>query len=168
MPKVQPEAWQFATAGLAILWCFASVKWHLTPGALNSLWLTDLYNVSQNIMTMARICHFDDLPHSTYFVTTYLSLVITMLHLKISKYNPLFITLHRVMCSAEAVWYITTVAIIIPWLHIFVKDFWEFWTFCYFSLLHKCHNRMMYERKSIFLSKYCPFSKSIALKILFL
>ena len=125
MPEVQSEAWQFATAGLTVLWCLASVKWHLTPGALNAVWLTELHNMSQNIMTMARICHFDDLPHSAYFVTTYLSLAINMLHLKISKYNPLFITLHPVMCSAEAVCYITTIVIIISWLHIFLKEIFE-------------------------------------------
>lgn len=125
MPEVLPEAWQFATAGLAILWCFTSVKWHFTPGALISVRLTELYNMSQNIMTMARICRFDDMPHSAYIVTTYLSLAINMLHLKISKYNPLCIILHPVMCSAEAVWYITTIVIIIPWLCIFLKKMFE-------------------------------------------
>lgn len=133
MPKVQSEAWQFATPGLAILWCFTSVKWHLTPGELSSVQLTELYSMSQNIMTMARICHFDDFPHCAYFVTMYLSLAFNMLHLKISKYNLLFITLHPVMCSDEAVWYTTTIFIIIPWLHFFFKgDVWEFWNFCYF------------------------------------
>lgn len=121
MPEAQSETWQFATSGLAILWCFTPVKRHLTPGALNSVQLTELYNMSQNIVTTARICHFDDLPHSAYFVTTYLSLAINMLHLKISKYNPLFIILHPVMCSAEAV----GIFIIIPWLHFFLKETFE-------------------------------------------
>lgn len=53
-----------------------------TTGALSSVQLAEFYNMSQNIMTMARIWHFDDLHHCAYFFTTYSSLAINMLYLE--------------------------------------------------------------------------------------
>lgn len=66
MPEVQCETWHFVTTELAILWCFASVKSHPTPRALNSSVTDWTLSMSQNMMTMAGMSFWLSPPFSIF------------------------------------------------------------------------------------------------------